>query len=305
MRKNLKSWKAESALFFVTIIWGATFLFTKLALADVSPSLFLISRLTLALVISLLFFGKYLLKINKMILYQGFVLGSLFGIGFVLQTYGLKLTSVSKTAFITGITVAITPFVYYLLYRKPIGLWSKIGVIIAIVGLIIFTNPDFDNINIGDVLNLTSTFMWAFYVTFIDKFTKGKSGIAITSQLVILQFFFCTLIFILAFFLFDFSTIKFNISSTFLIALAFNGIMASFVVTFIQTAIQRYTSPVKAALIFSLEPVFAGVFAIIFMNEYLSFREYLGGAILFLGVLTSELGVLIKPFLSKVKLLNS
>lgn len=297
----MKAWKAESLLFLVTIIWGATFMFTKLALNDISPSLFLIMRLSLALLISLAFFGKYLLQINKQLLIHGSVLGLLFAIGFIFQTYGLKYTSVSKSAFITGITVAITPFVYFFVLKKPIGFWAKIGVLIASIGLYIFTNPDFNDLNIGDVFTLASTFMWAFYITLIDVFTKGKTGMAITSILVIMQFFVSTLVFTISFFLFDFTSFKLNFSESLLMALAFNGVLASFLVTFIHTALQRYTTPVKAALIFSLEPVFAGMFAIIFINEILSVREYIGGAILLSGVMVSELGGFLEPLFKKIR----
>lgn len=294
----MSSWKAESLLFLVTIIWGCTFLFTKLALSDCPPSLFLVLRLALALILSIIFFGKHLKHLNKKNLSQGLILGLLFGLGFLLQTYGLKFTTVSKSAFITGITVSITPFVYWLLKRKKVNFWSKLGVIIATIGLYIFTKPDFNNINLGDFLTLLSTFMWAFYITLIDDFTKGQSGIAITAILVILQFFTTTVLSSISFFIFDFQNIYFRFSENLLIALLFNGLLASFIVTFIHTAYQKYTNPVKAALIFSLEPVFASIFAFIFINEILTFREYLGGFLLLLGVFVSEIGLNIYNFLT-------
>ncbi len=301
----MKSWQAELSLFFVTFIWGATFLFTKLALVDCSPSLFLILRLSVALLLSIIFFGKYLKFITKKYFYQGTLLGILFGVGFLLQTYGLKYTSVSKSAFITGITVSITPFVYWLVKRKKVHFWSKIGVVIATIGLYVFTNPQFDSINIGDLLTLLSTFMWAFYITFIDEFTKGKTGMALTSILVILQFFASALLSVITYFIFDYTESNIHFSNNLLIGLAFNGIMASFVVTFIHTAIQRFTTPVKAALIFSLEPVIANLTAIFFINEILNFREYLGGFLLLSGVVISEIGGVIIRLLKKTGLSKS
>lgn len=301
----MKSWKAETYLMLVTLIWGGTFLFTKQALVDCSPSLFLVIRLLLAFTLTLIFFGKHLKHLNKEIFWHGTVLGLFFGVGFLLQTYGLKFTSVSKTAFITGITVSITPFVYFILQKKKIAFWSIIGVIIATIGLYIFTKPEFNNINIGDVLVLLSTFMWAFYITYMDIFTKDKVGVASTSLLVLLQFFYTFLLAVIALFIFDFGNLKLNFTNNLIFALIFNGILASFLVTFIHTAVQRYTSPVKAALIFSLEPVFAATFAIIFIDEVLSTREYLGGAILLIGVVVSELGYLLNPLFNKIGLLKS
>jgi drug/metabolite transporter (DMT)-like permease len=295
----VKSWQAELFLFFVCFIWGATFLFTKLGLEDCPPSLFLIFRFSIALILSLVFFGHHLKHLDKQTLINGTILGSIFGIGFLLQTYGLKYTSVSKSAFITGMTVPFTPFVFWFIRRKKIQFWSIIGVVIASLGLLIFTNPEFDNINFGDFLTLLSAICWAFYMTFMDKFTKGKSGFSLTAILVIFHFLASTPLAVIAFFMLEYSTLHLNISTNLITGLAFNGILASFAVTFIHTGFQRFTTPVKAALIFSLEPIIANVLAIIVINEILNSREYLGGAILFIGVLASEFGGVVFKFLKR------
>jgi drug/metabolite transporter (DMT)-like permease len=290
----LKQWKAELALLLVTFLWGGTFLFTKLGLDDCTPSTFILMRFMIALSLSMIFFGRKLKGINRETLIQGIILGLLFGGGFVLQTYGLKFTSVSKTAFITGMTVPITPFVFKLIQKTKIQLWSKIGVVVATIGLYVFTKPDFDNINLGDFLTLLSTFFWAFYITFMDKFTKGSRDNNKTHQLVILQFVAAMLPAALTLLFLELQDFRFNLSVNLISALAFNGILASFLVTIIHTSVQRYTTPVKAALIFSLEPIVANGFAIIFINEILSGREYSGAAILFSGLLISELGPMIQ-----------
>lgn len=290
----MKQWKAELALLLVTFLWGGTFLFTKLGLDDCTPSTFILMRFMIALSLSMIFFGRKLKGINRETLIQGIILGLLFGGGFVLQTYGLKFTSVSKTAFITGMTVPITPFVFKLIQKTKIQLWSKIGVVVATIGLYVFTKPDFDNINLGDFLTLLSTFFWAFYITFMDKFTKGSSDNNKTHQLVILQFVAAMLPAALTLLFLELQDFRFNLSVNLISALAFNGILASFLVTIIHTSVQRYTTPVKAALIFSLEPIVANGFAIIFINEILSGREYSGATILFSGLLISELGPMIQ-----------
>lgn len=289
----MKPWKAELSLFFVTFIWGGTFIFTKLGLQDCPPSLYIILRFTIALSISLLIFGKHLSKLNKVTLRNGMILGLFFGFGFILQTYGLKFTSVSKSAFITGISVCLTPFVYWFVERKKIQIWQKLGVVVVSFGLWLFTNPDFGNLNIGDVLTLFSTIFWALYITYMDVFTRGKEEFSETVQLVTLQLVFASIVAILGFLIFELNNFSINISKNLIISLSYNGILASFLLTFIHTAVQRYTTPVKAALIFSLEPAIASIIAMIVLSEILNLREYIGGGILILGVLLSELGVFI------------
>lgn len=284
----MKSWQAELYLFLVTFIWGGTFVFTKIGLGFCPPSLYIIIRFTTALLLSLIFFGKHLRKLDKTTALHGIVLGLLFGGGFLLQTYGLKMTTVSKSAFITGITVVLTPFVYWLVERKPISLFNKIGVAIVAVGLWLFTNPDFDNINYGDVLTLFSTLFWAFYITYMDVFTRGRQDRGETSLLVMMQFVAAFPPAALAYFAFEGGGPGLILSRELLMSLLYNAVLASFVVTFIHTSIQRYTTPVKASLIFTLEPVVASIVAFAWLGEKLGEREIAGAAIIFSGVLFSE-----------------
>lgn len=221
---------------------------------------------------------------------SGAILGMLFGGGFVLQTVGLGMTEVTNSAFITGLTVVLTPFAFKLISKEKLKFWPKIGVIIAFIGLYVFTNPDLDNLNTGDVLTLISTAFWATYITLMDSFTKNYDSNRQTMQLVAIQFIFALPLPIIGFLLFELPTLEVKFTTDLLMSLSFNAILASFVLTIIHTTYQRYTTPVKAALIFSLEPIFASIFAAIFLSEILSPLELVGATILMFGVLTSELG---------------
>lgn len=297
----MKPWKAEFYLFLVTFIWGGTFLFTKIGIEYCPPSLYIILRFAVALVLSLAIFGKHLKKINKKLLIQGVLLGLFFGGGFLLQTWGLKLTSVSKSAFITGLAVPLVPFAYWLVAKKKVLLWPKIGVIIATMGLWVFTNPTFDNLNVGDILTFISTLFWAFYITYMDIFTSDYSEISDTAILVILQIVTAFPLALIVFFIVEYQNFYFEYSPNLLISLAFNGILASFLVTYIHTSIQKYTTPVKAALIFSLEPIIASIVAMFALHEIFYLRQYLGGSLLLFGVLISETGEYILSHLRKRK----
>jgi drug/metabolite transporter (DMT)-like permease len=286
----LKPWKAESLLLLVTLIWGATFTFTKVGLDDCSPFFFIFLRFSIALVLSVLIWGKYLLKIDRKTFRHGFVLGTFFAAGFVLQTLGLELTTVTKSAFITGMTVVITPFVFKFVIKKKVGFYQKIGVIIATVGLWIFTNPTIDNINLGDVLTLISALFWALYITYVDIYTKEITEFAKTVQIVMMQFVVAIPVGLIGHFLFETNSFRFVLSSNLIWALLYNGIIASVFLTLIHTSVQKYSTPVKAALIFTLEPVFASIIAMIWLSESFATIEAVGAAILFIGVLFSETG---------------
>ncbi len=294
----MKAWKAEALLVLMTLIWGATFTFTKQGLDDTTPFLYIILRFLLALILSLVTFRKYIKLIDKKMAVQGIILGLFFGGGFLLQTLGLKLTEASKSGFITGITVVITPFIFSLIEKKKVKFWSKVGVVLATPGLWLFSNPDIDNINMGDVLTLISTLFWAFYIVYMDIFTKDRNRKGESGAMVILQYVGALPLTILAFLIFELPQgVYINPTYNLLVSVLFNGVMASFIVTIIHTSVQKYSSPVKAALIFALEPVFAALFAFAILGELMTGIEYIGGAILLSGVLVSELG----GFLSKKK----
>lgn len=290
----MKPFYAELFLFLVTFIWGGTFVFTKIGLDFASPSVYILLRFCIAIFLCIIFFNKKLLRINKKTLVNGLILGLFFGGGFLLQTIGLKYTTVSKSAFITGITVPLTPIVYFIVCRKRISKYSLWGVFVAVIGLWIFTNPDFDNINIGDVLTLFSTMFWAFYITYMDVFTKKTENRSITAQLVFLQFVASSVIAIVYFVTFENASWAVQFDNMLLISLAFNAVLASFFVTFIHTSIQRYTTPVKAALIFSLEPIVASSVAVIFLSETMTNIEIFGAFLLFSAVIISELGTFLE-----------
>ncbi len=287
----MKAWKAELLLVVMTLIWGATFTFTKQGLDDTTPFLYIILRFTLALLLSGIAFRKYIGLIDAKMAKQGIILGLFFGGGFLLQTLGLSLTEASKSGFITGITVVITPFVFSLIEKKSVRFWSKVGVVIAAPGLWLFSDPDINNINFGDVLTLISTFFWAFYIVYMDIFTKDRNRKGESGAMVILQYVGALPLTIVAFLIFELpSGVHLNPTLNLLTSVLFNGIMASFIVTIIHTSVQKYSSPVKAALIFALEPVFAAIFAFAILGEIMTGREYFGAVILLGGVIISEVG---------------
>ncbi len=285
----MPAWKAELWLLVVTIIWGATYLFTQIGLESCSPSMYVLIRFGISLTVLLVFFGKHLRGIDRTTVKQGLILGAMYGVGFLLQTFSLKYTSVPKASFITGLVVCTVPFVFWFIDRRRIKLWQIVGVVVATVGLLIFTQPDLNNLNIGDILALISTIVWGFYLTYMDIFTQGSSSNKRTIQLVVLQYSGLVPMAFITLLLFDSGDMTVVWNQNLIISLLFNAIISSVIVSFIHTAVQKYSTPVKAGLLFSLEPIVATALAVAYYGVPLKGFEVIGGVMLMAGVLISEL----------------
>ncbi len=291
--------RADILLLLISLIWAASFIIIKYALDDVPPFLFTGLRFFLASSIGLILWGKYLRSMTIKDIQQGTVLGLIFGIGFLLQTWGLQFTTIAKSSFITGSMVIFTPIVYYLIERRPITLMQKTGVVIVTVGLWIFTDPNFTSVNRGDIATLLCALLWGVYITLTDVYTSNRDDILEHSaRLTLLQFISTCVISSIAYLIYEHSSmadfqrlvhISFTTRDAF-VAIVYTAVLGSVIATYIQTRWQRDSTPVKAALIFSLEPIIASLLAYLYINEQFGWREFVGGTIVLLGVLMGEIG---------------
>ncbi|MCL2040041.1 MAG: DMT family transporter [Bacteroidetes bacterium] len=295
----MKSWKAKSLLLFGTAIWGGTFLFTQIGIQFCSPSLYLLFRFIIAILLCLIFFGKHIFKIDKKTVKQGVILGLFWTIGFLLQTFGLKYTTIGNAAFITSLTVGLTPFMYWFVTREKVKVYSKFAAIIGFIGVYVIANPSVNSFNIGDLLTFFSTFMWAGYISFLHVFTKNEEGIAKSAKLTTYQFVTGLPIIVIYILIFE-PVLYVNITNELIYSLLFNAVIASFVVSFIQIAVQRYTTPISAVLIFALEPVFASIISFFAIGELLSFRGYIGAGIMLFAIFINDTAIYVINYFKKL-----
>ena len=130
--------RAELALAGVTVIWGATFVLVKSALADVSTFLFLTLRFTLAAAV---LWGIYRREIRWKHFAPGLAAGGLLFLAYVFQTKGLELTTPSKSAFLTGLSIPMVPLASSLVYRNRPRLLEVAGILVATLGMALMTLP--------------------------------------------------------------------------------------------------------------------------------------------------------------------
>ncbi len=275
--------KAELILLSITLVWGGTFAVVKYALNSASPLTFLAIRFGIASLIFPLVYRKNYFSMDRATLIGGLFLGFLLMIGFAFQTVGLKYTTSSKSAFITGLLVAFTPIAQAVIEKKMPSRGNLIGVILVALGLYLLTSPGGQGFNIGDILTLFCAISYAVYIVYLDIFSKKHD----VSKLTFLQLAVTCVLSIAAAPFFE--KVEVHFTSGLIWALLYTAILATVFSTYLQTKYQRETTPVKAAIIFSMEPVLANIIAFVMLGEFVGYIGAVGGILIIAGLLASQL----------------
>lgn len=282
--------KADLLLIFCTLIWGATFVVVKDALANASVFVFLALRFLLATVVLIFTYGRQLRTADASGLRAGALMGCCMFGGYAFQTAGLALTTPSKAAFITGFFVVFVPLLLALFGSRRAPLWVWLGALSAFIGLYFLAVPPsgLSALNRGDLLVLACAFMFALHVISIGHYSVRYSVGALT----LIQVAVTTLFTILCVPIFASVGIeqpRLMWTRGLVVGVVTTGIVATAVAFSLQVWAQQYTSANHAAIIFTLEPVFAGLTSFFFYNERLSARSLLGAALILGGIFVAEL----------------
>jgi len=275
--------KAEAALLATTLIWGSTFTAVKLGMQEISPVLLIVIRFSLAAAFFLVFFRRQLFPIHTSAVIKGSILGFFLFLGFVFQNVGMLYTTASKSAFITSMMVVFVPLLQFIVERRSPNLGNILGVVIVTAGLWFLTQPMGSSFNIGDALTLGCALVFAIYIVYLDVVSQEMS----TFQLTFLQMASNTVFSFIAMVLFE--NVMFTFSAFSLLTLAYLTIFATIVSVWVQTRFQKDTTPTRAVIIFTIEPVIASVIAHLVLGEQLGTLGILGGGLIIGGVLISQL----------------
>jgi drug/metabolite transporter (DMT)-like permease len=281
-------WLVDGGLLMITLIWGVTFVLVKRALADASTLLFLTIRFAgAAFVLALVFRKAFRAGKLGVSLRAGALAGlCLFG-GYVFQTVGLRYTSASKAAFITGFTTPLVALLGSILYRRAPLLAELLGVAIAFFGMALMTVPGGRfQIAPGDLWVSGCAVAYAFHILLTGRFaSQVNMGAFIFTEI-------ATGAVVGAATFWWAEPVQIHWSPLLIIALAVTGLFATALGFTVQTWAQRWTSPTRTALIFAMEPVFAWITSYLVAGEVLSRRATVGAALIIGGILLVEL----KPF---------
>ena len=191
--------------------------------------------------------------------------------------------------FITGMLVVFTPIFQLLIERRPPKPGNVVGVILVTIGLYWLTAPKGAEFNQGDGLTLVCAGVSGLYIVYLDLFSKEHDVV----QLTFMQM--AVTVILAACGAAVFERRQVMLSGHFLLALAYLSIMATLLTLSLQTRFQKQTTPTRAAIIFSLEPLFSAAFASVFGHEIIGGLSLLGGGMIVAGLIVSELSDVIFP----------
>lgn len=280
---------ANLYLILTSAIWGITFPLIRNAVAEIDPNLFVVCRFTFAALIFLPFVIKLLKNTPQKLLLNCIVIGSLNAIAYISQTIGLQTIDSSRSAFITGFSVILIPFLAPLFKVGSIKVLDILCSLICLVGLYILTGADF-KLETGEAWTLLAAIAFALQLTYIQRMSTQLHNVKLVT--------FYQILFTVPLALFFSWHTKINnlFHLDVIIGLLFCAVFATIIVFFIQLKYQKFVTATRTALIFSLEPVFATIFGLIINGEKLTKHSIFGGLIILISILLPTFIVIFKKY---------
>ena len=272
---------ATAALLAVTACWGSTFFLIHDLLERVPTLDFLAVRFAIASVTLVLLAPKALGRLTRESRRHAVVLGCLYGVAQILQTAGLAKTPASVSGFITGMYVVATPLFAALILRSRIGVLTWVAVVLAMAGLGVLTLSGF-SIGYGEALIFVAAMIYALHIVGLGAWSDARQtlGMAIVQLIVITVIcLVCTAP----------NGIVLPDRTSDWVSVLYMAVFAGAGAMIGQTWAQAHLPPTRAAIIMSMEPVFAALFAVLFGGESATVRMIFGGVLVLAAMLIAEL----------------
>jgi drug/metabolite transporter (DMT)-like permease len=273
---------AALALLGVTAAWGSTFFLLKDVVERVPVTDFLAVRFALAAAAVWLIAPRSVSRLTPLERRHGVLLGLVYGGGQILQTVGLQTTAASVSGFVTGMYVVFTPLLAAFLLRARIGRTVWYAVALATVGLSVLSLQGF-SIGGGEALTLASAVLYAAHIVGLGAWSSSRSAVGLTVVQLLTITAVCGV-----------GALPGGIvlpdRGADWIALVYMSLVAGALALMVQTWAQAHLAATRAAIIMTMEPVWAALFAVLFGGERLGLRVVLGGGLVLAAMYLVELG---------------
>ena len=277
-----KLFLADGSLFMVAVIWGFNFVVIKSAIETLDPMLYTMLRYVVGFVLLTVIMPNSLLKASRTDWFYGSILGVFYLAALVVQTYALQWTTPGKLGFITGLNVAMVPFIYWIIARRSPGLFQIVGAVVATVGLGVLSLRGNFTLSLGDGLTLLGALGYGLHITATGFFApKVRPATLAVTQIAVSM--------VLCLMITPFVThVTFDLSGREWLAVIWTAVSGSVLAFLIQSWAQRHTTSTHAAVLLCLESVFSATFGVIFGMDSVTWRLLTGAGLIFSGILIIE-----------------
>ncbi len=276
-----------AAIFLCCLVWGTTFVVVKDSSTLIDPFLLSACRNLIAVIVLLIYIvtrkKMAALKDKKVFIY-GSILGLLLAVIYIVQTVGLIYTSSNHSAFISCSAVIMVPIFLYFMGWQKFVLKQVLAIIVVTGGLILLTyQPGLSKFNLGDVLTFIAAIVCAFHLIFAGHYVRKVDFLS----LIFYQFLIAAIVSIIGLFInatfISEKPILFHAES--INNVLYLGFVGTLFCYFVTVWGQKKVSTIYTALIFSLEPIFASITSYFVLGELFSANEFVGAALIFIGII--------------------
>ena len=266
-------------LVLTTFFWGGSFLFTKIGVATIPPQLFVLSRFTLATLIMLLVCSGRLKKLDSATILRGMAVGVALGLTNLSFVYGIQGTSISRAGILNNLFVLFIPVITKIVWRDRIGRVNMGGIALAVAGIALLATGGGSGFNRGDIFSTFCAFLIACHIISVSKVLKNDDVFLIT----LVQFATVSLIAGAATMLLPLPA--FRITAPAVLSVVYCAVFPTVFCFTLQNIYQRYVTPTRAGLVYTLDPVWSLIAGFFVLGERLNRMEWLGCGIIFLAAL--------------------
>ena len=282
---NRQSLRADLIMLLIALIWGTTFIAQRMSIGVVGPFFYSACRFILGalVLLPLMFFrGTQENGPSKNLWRDGALLGVIIAVGINLQQIGLQFTTIANAGFITGLYVVIVPIIGIFLHHK-MHKATWLGVFLAVFGMYFLSVQGDFSVLKGDWFQLVGTIAWSAHVLLLSALSRQHDPI----RLSIVQFFVCGILCLL--FSLGFEKLSDQNVLQAIPAILYGGLLSVGLGYTLQVFAQRNAIPSHAAIIFSMESVFAALAAWLILGETISMRAIFGCVLMLAGMLIAQL----------------
>ena len=277
---------AAIALVAMAALWGWTFVIVKEIVADTPPLTFLALRFALAVVLLAALSYRRLRGMTRGELLAGAWIGVALFLGYALQTWGLQFPGAAKSGLITGLYVVLVPVLGGLAWRRRERPHLWIGVGLATIGMTLLAwggGGLHGRVNLGDLLTLGCAVSFAVHILLVDHHVRRTDYL----RLLFVQIATVALLSLLGALAFERAPIVF--SSELVRGVAITGVAATAVALYVMNRFQALSTATLTAILLATEPMFAALFGVLLLGERLAAAQWIGGALIVLGILVPQI----------------